>query len=420
MIKNGGNKSYLWIVGGGLLQVPLISEARKLSLKVIVSDGNPACPCGKLADIFFAIDIFDIQKHLLAAFKLRSQGIKIDGVLVAGIDCTVTAAVLARAIGLPGVDPLAAYITNNKHVFRDTLKRIGYPVPRYKAVGPVKSEEIAGIIKEIGFPLIVKNTDSSGSRGTRIFYNEAPLGEIAWALQDAQQVSRSKIALLEELWEGREYTVETLFDVKGKFHPCFITDRIFDRRNGYPLELGLRNPTSLGNDTQRKMYSLVKRVASGLGINIGAAKADIILTDKGPRILEMTTRLSGGFDCQYLVPHATGKNIMRAAMLTALGREFPLDLLKDKKKRIGLTASLWPEPGRIVSVDGVEEARRIRGCEEIFFRYKVGDSVQPYVDCTKRVCFIIVTGKDEGCAQKTLEQVKRTIKIKTVKEGVLK
>lgn len=417
MIKNNNSKGYLWIMGGGLLQVPLIPEARKLNYNIIISDGNSTCPCAKLADIFLAIDIFDIQKHISAALKLKSSGLKIEGLFVAGIDCTVTGAVLAKVLGLVGIDPLVAYITNNKHVFRDTLKKIGYSVPRYKAVDTSQLKELAGILKEVGFPLIVKNSDSSGSRGTKIFYDPAPLDQILKAVQDAQQVSRSKIALLEELWEGQEYTVETLFDVKGRFHPCFITDRIFDRQNGYPIELGLRNPTLLGQNIQQEMYSLVRRVASDIGINIGAAKADIILTDEGPKILEMTVRLSGGFDCQYLVPYATGKNVLRAAMLTALGREFSAELLKDKKKKIGLTASIWPEPGRIISIDGVEEARKIKGCEEIFFRYKVGDIVQPYIDCTRRVCFIIVTGKNEDSARKALERVKRMIKIKTVKES---
>lgn len=413
--KNG---SYFWVIGGGLLQVPLVSEVKKLGYMVITSDANQDCPCAKISDIFLNIDIFDIQGHLENAFRLRCEGIAIKGVLVAGIDCTVTGAVLARVLGLPGIDPKIAYITNNKHLFRQVLKDLGYPVPKYKAIGPCGLDDIPPALEDIGFPIIVKNTDSSGSRGTRIFHRRASHKEIKNAVKEAQAVSRSKVALIEEFWVGEEYTVETIFDINAKFHPCFITDRIFDKKDGYAIELGLRNPSALPADVQKKIYSLVESVATDLGINIGAAKADIVLTDKGPRILEMTVRLSGGFDCQYLVPYATGKEILRAAILTALGEQFSCELLEDKKNRVGLTGSVWPQPGRIITIDGVEEARKIPGCEEIFFRYNVGDVVHPYIDCTKRVCFIIVTGKDEVCARNTLKQVTQSIKIKTTKKGL--
>jgi biotin carboxylase len=412
--KEKVSDDFFWVIGGGLLQLPLISEVKRLGYKVIVSDRNPSCVCAKDADIFLEIDIFDVQKHLKEAFHLKSSGVKISGVLAAGIDATVTMAVLARSLGLPGVNPIIAHITNNKDIFRETIKKMGYPVPKFKVIGMKNFNDIESAIKEIGYPLIVKNTDSSGSRGTKIFY-EDDLDGVKEAVKSAISVSRSKRALIEELWDGEEKTVETIFDINGKFHPCFITDRIFDKSNGYAIEIGLRHPTSLPPQKQKELYSLVEKVARDLGINIGAAKVDMMLTNKGPRIIEMTVRLSGGFDCQYLVPEATGKNILRAAILTALGKSFPLELLGDKKHKIGLTASIWPEPGKIVAIEGLEEVKKIPGFEKLFFRYNVGDIVEPYVDCTKRACFIIVTGKDEISAKKSLQMVLNTIKIKTKK-----
>jgi biotin carboxylase len=146
---------------------------------------------------------------------------------------------------------------------------------------------------------------------------------------------------------------------------------------------------------------------------MGAAKVDMILTKKGPMIIEMTTRLSGGFDSQYLVPKATGKNILQAAILTSIGKPFPKKLLVDTKHRVGVTGSLWPKPGKIISIKGVDKAKNIPGVEYIFFRSEVGDVVQPYIDSTKRVCFIIATGKDENEARATLKKAISTISIVT-------
>ncbi len=406
-------QGYFWVIGGGLLQVPLIEEVKKLGLKAIVTDRNPSCVCREKADLFFTSDIFDIPGHLNIAKKLQSDGVHIAAVLAAGIDATETMAVLAAELRLPGVNPEIARITNNKDLYRQRLKELGYPVPKFQVIDQSNLEQLPDIAKEIGFPLIIKNTSSSGSRGTRIFYvpdfkamHEAALNAIS--------VSRSKKALIEEFWEGEEQSVETLFDIHGNFHPCFITDRLFEKKDGYAIEIGLRNPSILSEAIQKEMFDLACRVAKDLGIKTGAAKFDMILTENGPRIIEMTTRLTGGFDCQYLVPAATGQNVLCAAALTALGQQFPKELLEKTKNKVGLTGSIWPNPGRIVAIEGLEDAKKVPGLEHVFFRYKVGDTIESYVDCTKRVCFIIVTGETESDARRALIEVKERIKIKVI------
>lgn len=404
-------KEYFWVIGGGLLQVPLVDEVKQLGYKVIVSDMNRQCICARKADLFLEMNIFDVQSHIFEALKLKSESVKIAGVLAAGIDATVSMAALGRVLGLPCVDPMAAYITNNKNVFRKTLQKLGYPVPRFATISD--TGQVGKAVKKVGFPLIVKNTDSSGSRGVKIFKKEC-IPEINKAVEGAMKVSRSGLALIEELWEGEEFTVETLFDVDGDFHPCFITDRVFDRKSDFAIELGLRNPTNLPVKVQKQLYSLTKRVAKDIGVKIGAAKIDMMITKEGPRIIEMTTRLSGGFDCQYLVPAATGMNVMKAAILTALGKKFSSEeLLTNKKKRVGITGSIWPKPGRIVSIKGLSAARKLAGVEHIFLRYNEGDVVSPYADCTKRVCFIITIGSHEDQARAALENAINTIRIET-------
>lgn len=394
------------------MQVPLINEVRKLGLKVIVSDLSDLCVCRDLADIFVHRDIFDIKGHINDARKLIKQGKKIVGALAAGIDAPETMAQLAKFLGLPGVKPSIARLVHEKHEFRRKLKLLGYPVPKFAVIDAKTIGKIEEIVNGIGFPLIVKNSDSSGSRGTKIF-RQKNLKNIKKSVKEAMAVSKSKKALIEQCWEGQEATVETIFDISGKFHPCFITDRFFDRSKGFAMETGLRHPSALPAKTQSEMFALAKNVAQDLGVKIGAAKYDIMVTRDGPRIIEMTVRLSGGFDCQYLVPASTGKQVMKAAVLTALGKKFPAEILKDVKHRIGLSESLWPNPGKIVKIEGVEEAKRIFGVEHIFFRYKVGETVAPYTDCTKRVCFIIVTGKDERDAYETTAKAKKIIKIVT-------
>src|SRR4051812_47299051 len=100
---------YFWVIGGGLLQIPLIDEVRSLGYKVIVSDGSASCFCRDKADVFFEIDIFNIPKHLEAAEEFEREGHRIAAVLAAGIDAPETMAVLAQKLNLPTVDPAIAH-----------------------------------------------------------------------------------------------------------------------------------------------------------------------------------------------------------------------------------------------------------------------------------------------------------------------
>lgn len=405
-------KRVLWVIGGGSLQIPVIEEAKKLGLATLVTDMSSTCVARPHADYFYPVDIFDVGGSVDLLFRLRHfENMDIAGVIAAGIDANITAAVLARVAGLPGVDPKAAYITHHKPAFRKFLTEHNLPCPLWEEVSTFA--EASAAVKRIGVPFIIKNIDNSGSRGTRKFFSMPSDRVLKGALVAACGASSTKTALIEEMVSGLEQTVETLYDVQGAFHKCFITDRLFDPENEWAVEIGLCQPTSLPSATQEELYALTKKTADLLGITIGAAKADMILTKRGPMMLEMTTRLSGGFDCQYLVPAATGKNVLKSAILTAIGKKFPSGLLTDKKHRVGMTGSVWPKPGEIVSITGLSQAQRIPGVEHIFLRSAVGDTVGPYTDGASRTCFIIVTGKDEDAAHATLEKAQQTIKIVT-------
>jgi len=399
-----------WVIGGGVLQLPLIEEAKKLDYEVIVTDGSDSCICKDKASYFKPIDIFNIDEHVKYADELVNKGVAIKGVLAAGIDAPETMAKVAEHLGLPTVSSEIAHLVNNKELFRIKMKEIGVPVPKFQIVSTSDINRLPNIIDEIGYPLIVKNTSSSGSRGTKIFY--APDFEgVNRMVQEAIDVSRSGNALIESLWDGSEHTVETLFDINGQFHRCFITDRLFDKSDGFALETGLVHPSRLSNEEQEEMYLLAEKVSNALGVTLGAAKFDMIQTANGPRIIEMTVRLSGGFDCQCLVPVATGKNVLKAAILTAVGEAFSDQLLEDTKHKVSLSESIWPSPGKITKIDGIDAAKELKGFEYMYFRYDIGDTVMPYTDCTKRVCFIIASGDDYAEAEENMSRIKKTIEI---------
>lgn len=396
------SSGYLWILGGGLLQVPAIEKARERGLNVIISDRNEGCVARahlEADDRFLGVDIFDVSGHLQSLAALQAEGLNIRGVIAEGIDAPITASTIAAALGKPWPSVQASHLVHNKPLFRRFQAQ--HDLPRPEVHVATRETDLDRLMGLVTFPVIVKNSDSSASRGTRKL-RSPDLDAFRTAVNEAIRVSRSGIALIEELMEGSEHTVETLFH-RGTFHPCFITDRTFSDQTDYALEQGLMHPSLLSDKDAREMYDLVYRYGQLLGITDGPLKADMMLTARGPIPIEMTTRLSGGFDCQYVVPIATGKDIIGAAISIALGEELDPSLLQATRERFVATGSPWPRPGILERIEGTEEIQTMPGFERWFSRYEPGDEIPAYDNCANRVGFLLASGATPVEAREHLE-----------------
>lgn len=342
---------------------------------------------------------------------------RITAVIASGVDAPVTMARLAEFLELPGVNPEIATLVSNKAHFREWMSLNGFSVPRFKVIDEHNHHLVPQFAQEIGYPLIVKNTDSSGSRGTTILRKPSP-ATLATAVQAAVGVSRSKTALIESLWEGSEHTVEAIIDCGGKFHQSFITDRLFAFENDHPVETGLVSPSQLPKTKQKQLFEMAEEVARKLGLEFGIIKLDAIFTADGPRIIEMTTRQSGGFDPQVLVPAATGVDILSLTVQVYSGSSLPTGSYSPTSPRVAVSGSPWPNPGRIIEFSGVEKAKASSAVEGIFIRSGVGDTVDDYVDSTKRVAIAICSGMTLTEATDNLADALSSLEIKTTPSPV--
>jgi biotin carboxylase len=407
-----GTPDAILIVCGGMLQVPAVPIAHGLGLKVVMTDANPDAPAMRLADEPVVLDIYDEPGHVALVDDLRSR-YRLRGVFAEGADVEVTVAAAARYAGLPGIPVEAARNTKDKVRMRRCFEGAGIPNPRWAEVQ--SRAEAKDESARIGFPLMVKSVDNSASRGTTRVNEPASLGP---AVDLAIANSSTNKALLESCFIGDEQSVETLFDASGNCHHLNIVDRPFSSEGSYAIELGHVNPTRLGGAEQQILFELAEQAASATGVHFGAFKADTIWTAEGPRILEVTARLSGGFDCQYTTPLSSGRNFIRAAMRLAVG--MPLDPA-DLTHRMHKFAAAWvafPDPGLVRSINGVEEALHQRGVREVFLRVAVGDVIQPYRDCAARPAFVIAVGDTADEAIRNAQGGVAVLEIETEEQAV--
>lgn len=92
-----------------------------------------------------------------------SRKFSIAAVFTERADVEITVAATAQALGLPGVDPEAAYACNNKVRMREIFREHGIPGPRFQEVWNLAEAEEA--VRAFGLPIMVKAVDNCGSRG---------------------------------------------------------------------------------------------------------------------------------------------------------------------------------------------------------------------------------------------------------------
>ena len=150
----------LMILGGSRYALPVIKAAHELGAYVITADYLPDNIAHQYSDEYCNVSITDREATLKAA---RERGI--DGVISFACDPgVVTAAYVAEKMGLPSVGSFEAVsILQNKGRFRAFLTEHGFTVPMAK--GYTEMEEALRDTELFHWPVIVKPTDSAGSKG---------------------------------------------------------------------------------------------------------------------------------------------------------------------------------------------------------------------------------------------------------------
>ena len=297
----------LAIIGASYLQNPLIEKAKSMGLETHVF----AWECGdvgeKTADYFYPISIVETEEILK---KCKSIGI--DGICTIASDlAAITVNYVANHLGLPCNSPSCAEKSTNKHKMRKAFEAGGDPSPKSILVHSMADLENISL----RYPVIVKPTDRSGSRG--ITKLETPEG-LQQAIDAAKDHSFENAALVEEFATGQEYSVECI-SYRGRHQLLGITLKY---TTGAPhfIETGHLQPAPISEQMAQKVQEVVFHALDSLEITNGASHSELkIAADGTIQLIEIGGRMGGDFIGSDLVPLSTGVDFVRAVIDVALG-----------------------------------------------------------------------------------------------------
>jgi biotin carboxylase len=395
------------IVSGGREAVPAIDEARRMGLRVVVSDGDPAAPGFRLADAGLLASTYDPDATVEAA-RAYAAGHRIDGVLAVAADVPVTVAAVAHALGLPGISPRTAHLASDKLAMKERLRAAGVPVPWF---APVADEAaLVRIAADAAVPLIVKPVDSRGARGV---VRLLPGVDAVWAFEAAAAESPTGRVMVETFVAGPQVSTESVV-AGGVTTTVGVSDRnyeLLDRFAPFVIENGGELPTVLPAATRAAVDRLVADAAAALGVTHGTVKGDVVVGPDGPMMIELAARLSGGFFCTHEIPLATGVDFVAAAIRLALGETPAPETLVPRWERGVAQRWLFPPPGTVVAVEGVHEAAAGEGVALLEMRVAPGTRVRPVTSHVCRGGVVIAVGETRAQAVARAEAAAARVRI---------
>lgn len=390
----------LFIIGASVLQLPAIQKAKEMGLYVAVADFNPKAVGIPYADKFYEVSTIDEEGIYQAAKDFRA-----DGIMTLATDMPMRSVAYATSIlGLTGITYDTAVKATDKGEMIKAFEAAGVEHPWYFILsGPDALKEVED---RITYPCISKPVDNAGSRGVMLIHSHAELKE---AIEYSSSNGRKGGVIIEEYLQGNEVSVEIMV-IDGDVYVLQVTDKL---TTGAPhfVEMGHSQPSRLGEDNVEKIRDLAKRAVKAIGIGNGPAHVEIMLTENGPKMIELGARMGGDNITTHLVPLSTGIDMVKATIQVALGEKPDIEPKFEKGSAIRY---LKEQYGVISNIEGISIASRMEGVKQVTLVKGIGDISTEIGSSVDRIGFVITQGVTAVDAIKKCERAIDTISIKIV------
>lgn len=310
-----GKQKRLMLLGGIRYLLPVIEAAHKQGYYVITADYLPDNIAHKYSDEYVNVSIIDKEAVLKVAREKN-----IDGIMSFGVDPGVIAAsYVQNEMGLPSFGPFESVdILQHKDKFRAFLAENGFNVPW--AFSFASDTEAWKSRDKFTYPLIVKPTDSAGSKGcTRVDSEEMLMAAILYAFK----YTISGHIIIEEFLEKKGCSSDTdSYAQDGHLKFVSFSAQRFDANAVNPYTPSAYSwPSTFTKEEEVYLTSEIQRLITLLGMKTSVFNIEArVAANNKPYIMEFTPRGGGNRLCEML-RYATGVDMITAITRAMVGDE---------------------------------------------------------------------------------------------------
>ncbi len=372
----------LMILGASVYQVPLIRTARRMGLYTIVASIPGNYPGFSDADKVCYINTTDKEAILEVC---RREGIR--GICTSGTDVAVaTIGYVNEQMGLSGVSEQAAANACDKYAMKEAFRAGGVSASKFIKVTSL--EEAYAAADEIGYPVVVKCVDSSGSRGINAVSSRDGL---APAYEEAVRYSRKNYALVEEMLHGVEIGVDGMVQ-DGEIILIAPHQKYTYKHSGATIPAGHSFPYRCSDKVLTELEKQVTLAVRALGLDNCAFNSDVFVDGENVYIIEMGGR-AGATGIPELISIYYGLDFYEKMIENATGNKVDLSgsgVLTPCMSRLLMS----PVDGVISHIDEAELDKLRSEGNVVSLDYKEGEHVEKMYNGTTRIGHLIARTDD--------------------------
>lgn len=300
------------ILGGGDNQLPLIKAASELGYYVIIIDSRTDVAGKRYASAYYMEDATNYDVVINICKREHIDGI------VSNSEYTVSIAnKVATELSLNGNSMECIEKLQSKALFRKLQHDINVYSPNCFEVAGL--QECLSKFNKIKFPIIIKPSESSGTRGTTYFveYDEC---RISKCFNECQSISRNGLVTIEEYIQ-----MPSLTTVEGDvfiYDGCILWCGIFNttRASSAPfVPMTYSAPLIIDAEKEIVVKESIAKIFTSADVRFGQFNVEGYFTYSGEFfVIEINAR-QGGNELSFFLKEFTGVDYNKLLVSTAVG-----------------------------------------------------------------------------------------------------
>jgi biotin carboxylase len=268
---------------------------------------------------------------------------------------------------------------SDKYEMRKRMKLYDSSItPKFTLVRENSKKERQRIIEKIGFPMIIKPTNLSGSLFVTVCYHEEELEstlrgtirKLRKAYESDHRIEEPKL-IAEEFMDGDMYSIDSYVGARGKVEHCPLVKVVTGKKIGHDDFYGYLQitPPVFKKETIAKAELVAEKAIHALGLRSTITHIELMKIDDEWKVIEVAARM-GGF--RHLL-HSLTCGIDHS--LNDILVRIPHKTILPRKCQSYACAMKWfaAKEGKIVEMKGIKKIEQLESFHSIAQNKKVGD-----------------------------------------------
>jgi len=371
---------------------------------VVASDGDlPMGDIGRSRSL-----TIDFRRPEWSASRIVNLKPRPSAVIAADDLGVLIAAMASTILGIASNPVAAVSATRDKAQMRGLLSGAGVPQPAFRLASRAAVARQAG---DLGYPCVVKPRGLSASRGVIRVDTEH---EAVVAEERVRQIvadtggDPDEDLLVEGFVPGPEVAVEGMV-VDGELVVLAVLDKPDPLDGPYFEETMFVTPSRHAPHIQEEIAQVVDDATRALGLVSGPVHAEVRIGPYGAVLIEIAARPIGGLCGRALTFGLLGESLESVIIRSALG--LPGSGLDSAATATGVLMIPIPEAGKLVAIEGVDEALSVEGVTEFDQTIANGKTVQPLPEGSRYLGFVFATGTSPAGVERSLRTAHESLTI---------